>query len=147
MLKAVLFAGEKTSCVALETLAIESKQVCFLKTLRRFPQAYEMTKILNSIVPGMGYNVSHDAVSTFAVKSGVITTHDFVVKGMGFDMIGDGRLLFLDDRLAFNIRLNAQGLPGVLLFPVSKLLEYTGTGTMEAPNWKPVLLEVTGRGR
>src|SRR5579872_2872668 len=53
MLKAVLFAGEKTSCVALETLAIESKQVCFLKTLRRFPQAYEMTKILNSIVPDL----------------------------------------------------------------------------------------------
>jgi len=55
-------------------------------------------------------------------------------------MIGSGRLFFLDDRLNFNIRLNAQGLPGVLLFPVSKLLEYAGTGTLEDPVWKPVLL-------
>ena len=97
--------------------------------------------ILNTIVPGMGYNVAHDGTCTFAVRDGVITTRDFVVKGQGFNMIGDGRLLFLDDRLNFNIRLNAQGLPGVLLFPVSKLLEYAGTGTLEDPVWKPVLLE------
>ena len=95
--------------------------------------------ILNSIVPGMGYNVAHDVACSFAVRDGVITTHDFLVKGMGFSMIGDGRLLFLDDRLNFNIRLNAQGLPGVLLFPVSKLLEYAGTGTLESPVWKPAL--------
>jgi hypothetical protein len=100
--------------------------------------------ILNSIVPGMGYNVAHDGACSFAVRDGVITTHDFVVKGLGFSMIGDGRLFFLDDRLNFNIRLNAQGLPGVLLFPVSKLLEYAGTGTLESPNWKPAL---EGEGR
>ncbi|MGA3171600.1 MAG: hypothetical protein ABSE62_11375 [Chthoniobacteraceae bacterium] len=99
------------------------------------------SSILNSVVPGMGYNVAHDGTATYTVKNGVITTHDFVVKGLGFSMIGDGRLLFLDDRLNFNIRLNMQGLPGVLLFPVSKLLEYSGTGTLEDPNWKPVLLE------
>jgi len=97
--------------------------------------------ILNTLVPGMGYNVAHEATSTFAVRNGVISTHDFLVKGRGFNMIGDGRLFFLDDRLNFNIRLNAQGLPGVLLFPVSKLLEYASTGTLENPNWKPVLLE------
>jgi hypothetical protein len=101
--------------------------------------------ILNSIVPGMGYNVAHDGACSFTVRDGVIATHDFLVKGLGFSMIGDGRLYFLDDRLNFNIRLNAQGLPGVLLFPVSKLLEYAGTGTLENPNWKPVLLEGAGR--
>jgi hypothetical protein len=101
--------------------------------------------ILNSIVPGMGYNVAHDGACSFAVRDGIITTHDFLVKGLGFDMIGDGRLFFLDDRLNFNIRLNAEGLPGVLLSPVSKLLEYAGTGTLENPTWKPVLLEAGGR--
>ncbi len=98
------------------------------------------SSILNSIVPGMGYNLARDGTCTFAVENGIITTRDFVVKGMGFSMIGAGRLLFLDDRLNFNIRLNAQGLPGVLLFPVSKLLEYAGTGTLEDPIWKPVFL-------
>jgi hypothetical protein len=101
--------------------------------------------ILNSIVPGMGYNLARDGACSFAVRDGVINARDFVVKGTGFSMIGDGRLFFLDDRLNFNIRLNAQGLPGVLLFPVSKLLEYAGTGTLENPIWKPVLLEATGR--
>jgi hypothetical protein len=100
--------------------------------------------ILNSIVPGMGYNLAHAGACTFAVRDGAITTHDFLVKGMGFSMIGDGRLFFLDDRLNFNIRLNAQGLPGVLLFPVSKLLEYAGTGTLESPIWKPAI-EATGK--
>ena len=101
--------------------------------------------ILNSIVPGMGYNLARDGACTFSVKDGIISTRDFLVKGMGFSMIGNGRLLFLDDRLNFNIRLNAQGLPGVLLFPVSKLLEYAGTGTLESPSWKPVLLEAGGK--
>ncbi len=104
------------------------------------------SSILNSIVPGMGYNVAHNGTCTFAVKDGVLSTRDFVVKGLGFSMIGDGRLFFLDDRLNFNIRLNAQGLPGVLLFPVSKLLEYVGTGTLESPNWKPAIAG-TGRNR
>ena len=97
--------------------------------------------ILNTMVPGMGYNVAHDGTCSFDVRSGVLSTRDFIVKGKGFSMIGEGKLLFVDDRLNFNIRLNAQGLPGVLLFPVSKLLEYAGTGTLESPNWKPVLLE------
>jgi len=101
--------------------------------------------ILNSMVPGMGYNLAHDGACSFVVRDGIITTHDFLVKGVGFNMIGDGRLFFLDDRLNFNIRLNAQGLPGVLLFPVSKLLEYAGTGTLESPIWKPVLLEAASR--
>jgi hypothetical protein len=109
------------------------------------PMLGPFSSILNSIVPGMGYNVAHNGTDTFTVRDGVITTHDFLVKGLGFSMIGDGRLLFLDDRLNFNIRLNAQGLPGVLLFPVSKLLEYAGTGTLESPNWKPVLLEAAGK--
>jgi len=101
--------------------------------------------ILNSMVPGMGYNLARDGTCSFTVRDGAIATNDLLVKGLGFSMIGDGRLLFLDDRLNFNIRLNAQGLPGVLLFPVSKLLEYAGTGTLENPVWKPVLLEARGR--
>ena len=93
--------------------------------------------ILNDIVPGMGYNVAHKASCTFDIRDGVIQTNDFLVRGQGFSMIGGGRLLFMDDKMDFNIRLNAQGLPGVLLFPVSKLLEYTSDGAMSKPVWRP----------
>jgi hypothetical protein len=46
-------------------------------------------------------------------------------------------LNFLDDKIDFNIRLNAQGIPGVLLFPVSKLFEYASDGSLSKPVWRP----------
>jgi hypothetical protein len=36
----------------------------------------------------------------------------------------------------FDVRINARGLPGVLLFPVSKLFEYTSTDALSKPNWR-----------
>ncbi len=53
MLKAVLFGRENASCVVLETAAIESKLVSFVKTLRHFPKTYELAKILNSYAPDL----------------------------------------------------------------------------------------------
>jgi len=37
----------------------------------------------------------------------------------------------------FDMRINAQGLPGVLLFPVSKLFEYTSDEKLSKPTWRP----------
>ena len=98
--------------------------------------------ILNGIVPGMGYNVAHQATASFDVKNGVITTDDFNVKGQGFEMLGGGRVLFLDDKINFNIRINATGLPGVLLFPVSKLFEYSSDGSLSKPSWRSARLNL-----
>lgn len=103
--------------------------------------------ILNSIVPGMGYNVAHRGACSFEVRDGTIATRDFLVEGKGFSMIGGGSLFFLDDKMDFNIRLNAQGLPGVLLFPVSKLFEYTSEGTLSKPAWRPKRLPALGSAR
>src|SRR5205823_9398815 len=89
--------------------------------------------ILNNIVPKMGYDIAHKASCNFEVRDGVASTGDFVVKGNGFDMLGGGRIFFLDDKIDFNIRLNAQGVPGVLLFPVSKLFEYVSDGSLSKP--------------
>lgn len=93
--------------------------------------------ILNGLVPGMGYSNAHEAAAHFEVRDGTIATDDFVVKGQGFDMLGGGQLFFLDDKIDFTIRLNAQGLPGVLLFPVSKLFEYVSDGSLSKPAWRP----------
>ncbi|MEA3188114.1 MAG: hypothetical protein QOD99_1944, partial [Chthoniobacter sp.] len=93
--------------------------------------------ILNTIVPNMGYNIARDASCSFDVRDGVIATDDFAVKGTGFEMLGGGKLFFLDDKIDFTIRLNAQGVPGVLLFPVSKLFEYVSDGSLSKPAWRP----------
>jgi hypothetical protein len=96
--------------------------------------------ILNTIVPGMGYNMAREASAAFDVRDGVIETNHFEVKGMGFEMLGRGKIFFLDDRINFNIRINAKGLPGVVLFPVSKLLEYESNGPLSKPSWRPARL-------
>ncbi|MEI8342396.1 MAG: AsmA-like C-terminal region-containing protein, partial [Verrucomicrobiota bacterium] len=96
-----------------------------------------LSGILNGIVPGMGYNVARQAEASFDVRDGVITTGDFNVKGQGFEMVGGGKVSIPDDRINFNIRINASGLPGVLLFPVSKLFEYTIDSPLSKPSWRP----------
>jgi len=55
-------------------------------------------------------------------------------------MLGGGKLFFLDDKMDFDARINARGLPGVLLFPVSKLFEYTATDSLSKPNWRPKIV-------
>ena len=92
--------------------------------------------VLNKIVPGMGYNLARRAALTFAIADGIITTKNLEIEGKGFSMFGDGRIWFLDDRMDFDMRLNAQGLPGVLLLPVSALLEYRSVSKFSEPDWR-----------
>jgi hypothetical protein len=95
-----------------------------------------LSGVLNDIVPGMGHTVARHAAARFTISSGVIATDDLVVQGAGFSMIGNGRLFFLDDKMDFDMRINAQGLPGILLFPVSKLFEYTADQKLSKPVWR-----------
>ncbi len=102
------------------------------------------SEILNKLVPGMGYQKARRASATFSIAGGFLETKDFVIEGRGFSMIGDGKIGFLDDRLDFDMRLNAQGLPGVLLFPVSKLLEYETRGKFSKPAWRAKIIPKFG---
>jgi hypothetical protein len=51
-------------------------------------------------------------------------------------MVGHGDIHFIEDRLDFDVRVEAAG-PGVLLTPVYKLFEYKGEGPISKPNWHP----------
>jgi hypothetical protein len=55
-------------------------------------------------------------------------------------MIGHGDIDYLDDKMDMSIRLNAQGLPGLMLFPVSKIFEYESVGSAQHPKWRPKIL-------
>jgi hypothetical protein len=103
-----------------------------------------LSEILNKIVPGMGYSRAHRGTMSFNVADGIITTRDLTVKGKGFSMMGEGRLWFIDDRMDFDVRINAQGLPGVLLFPVSKLFEYRASSKLSQPEWRPKMIPRIG---
>lgn len=99
-----------------------------------------LSVLMNEIVPGLGYQRAHKASADFTVQKGVINTRDLLIQGTGFSMIGHGDILYLDDRMNMSIRLNAQGLPGIVLFPVSKIFEYESVGSARNPQWRPKLL-------
>ena len=92
--------------------------------------------ILDGIVPGLGRDVAHRASTSFTIDHGVIATDNLAVQGKGFNMLGSGKLYFVDDKMDFNMRINAQGVSGVLLFPVSKLFEYTADQKLSKPQWR-----------
>jgi hypothetical protein len=95
-----------------------------------------LSALTSAIIPGAGYSLARQAKSTFTIKNGVIHTDDFKVSGKLFGMVGHGDVHFLDDRLDFDIRIEAAG-PGVLLTPMYKLFEYKGEGPIGKPNWHP----------
>lgn len=103
-----------------------------------------LSLLLGEVIPGFGYQSARDASADFTVESGTITTRNLLIKGKGFSMIGNGSIFYLEDRMNMNIRLNAQGLPGVVLFPVSKIFEYESVGTATHPKWRPKLLPKIG---
>jgi hypothetical protein len=95
-----------------------------------------LSGILNGIVPGLGQDIAHQASASFTISSGVVATDNLTVQGKGFTMRGNGKLYFVDDKMDFDMRINAQGLTGVLLFPVSKLFEYTADQKLSKPQWR-----------
>ena len=99
-----------------------------------------LSVLLDAVIPGTGYQTSRRATCDFRVADGVIRTDNLDVEGQGFSMIGKGNLLFVEDRMDFTVRVNAQGVPGLLLYPVSKLFEYISDGKLSEPKWRPRVL-------
>ena len=95
---------------------------------------------MNSIIPGAGYQTAREATCDFRVFDGEIRTDNLDVIGQGFGMIGAGSLYFLRDAMDFSVRINAQGVPGLILYPVSKLFEYVSDGKLSQPEWRPKVL-------
>lgn len=103
-----------------------------------------LSLLMGEVIPGFGYQSANEATADFTVENGAITTRDLLIKGKGFSMIGNGSIYYLEDRMNMNIRLNAQGLPGIVLFPVSKIFEYESVGSATHPKWRPKLLPKIG---
>lgn len=95
-----------------------------------------LSELVSKIIPGTGYSVAHDANASFAIKDGVAHTDDFKVNGRLFSLLGHGDIRFVEDQLDFDVRINANVPGGVLLTPMYKLFEYTGTGSLSKPVWR-----------
>jgi hypothetical protein len=102
-----------------------------------------LSTLLNAVVPGLGVSKAHKATASFTVKDGIFNTRNLHVDGTGFTLRARS-LRFMDDTMQFYARVNARSLPGIVLFPVSKLFEYASEGKLSKPVWKPRILTRRG---
>lgn len=93
--------------------------------------------ILNQLVPDLGYSQADKAHSDFVIENGVIDMKKIDVYSDAFALIGNGRYNMVQDSVAMNMRVNMRGLMGVAFFPLSKLFEYRGTGSLNDTQWEP----------
>ena len=98
------------------------------------------SEILRTILPGVGYQTAHNATADFTIANEIINTKNLVIAGAGFSMFGAGDIHFMTSRLDMSMRLNAKGIPGIVFYPVSKLMEYISTGTVSEPAWRPKII-------
>ncbi len=98
------------------------------------------SEILASILPGVGYQSARIASADFTAANEIINTKNLVIEGAGFSMFGAGDIHFMTSRLDMSMRINAKGIPGLVFYPVSKLLEYISTGTVAEPSWRPKII-------
>jgi hypothetical protein len=93
--------------------------------------------ILNSIVPNLGYAKAGQARTTFVIRDGVISADKIDIHSATFALIGNGTYDMVNDKVDLSMRVNIRGPMGIVLFGVSKLFEYRGTGTMADTKWEP----------
>ncbi len=96
-----------------------------------------LTPLLGALLPApiKGYNVAREANCTFQLGDGFVVTDDFEALTSAFKLLSRGSIDFIKDDINFTAQARVRGLPGLVLLPVSELLEYKGEGTVGRPNW------------
>jgi AsmA-like C-terminal region len=89
---------------------------------------------LTPLIPG--FSVADAAHGHFTVAKGIIHTDDMNISSELFALIGNGNYNFITDKLSLDMRVNANALFGIPLYPISKIFEFHSDGTMKNPNWE-----------
>lgn len=95
------------------------------------------SEILNNFSPDLGYSQADKAQAKFVIEKGVIDMKKIDVYSTSFALIGNGTYDMVEDDVNMNMRVNMRGVFGVAFFPISKLFEYRGTGSLEETKWEP----------
>lgn len=89
---------------------------------------------LTPLIPGL--TVTDAAHGHFTTARGLIKTDDMNISSEFFALIGNGSYDFITDKLDLDMRVNANSLFGIPLYPLSKIFEFHADGTMHDPNWQ-----------
>jgi AsmA-like C-terminal region len=106
-----------------------------------------LSPLLSSVLPGTktGYSKARRATTTFSLADGLLTTRDFEATTNAFVLKLDGQVNLENKQVNLQARVNTRGPTGLLLYPVSKLLEFEAPGTTVDPGWRPRVLSLPGR--
>jgi len=126
--------GEENLMRGAGSIRVEDGNVFAIPVLGPF------SEILGTVLPGVGYQTARIATADFTAANEIINTKNLVIEGAGFSMFGSGDIHFMTSRLDMSMRINAKGIPGLVFYPVSKLLEYISTGTVAEPQWRPKII-------
>ncbi|OYW30202.1 MAG: hypothetical protein B7Z47_03885 [Chthoniobacter sp. 12-60-6] len=106
--------------------------------LLALPVLGPLTPVIGAFLPMKikGYNVAKRADCTFEVSDGFIVTENIEAESSAFRIFSRGNVDFIRDDIDFNAEVRLRGL-GILLFPVTQLLAYKGSGTIGDAKWNP----------
>ena len=94
--------------------------------------------LLGSLTPLIPlFSVADAAHSPFTVEKGVIHTDDLHISSETLALIGNGSYNFVADQVDLNMRVNANLIFSIPLYPLSKIFEFHGTGPMKSVKWTP----------
>lgn len=102
-----------------------------------------LSPIISAILPGgrkIGYGVANSASVDFVVEKGVLETDSFEALSPAFRLGVKGQVDLRNMEVAADATMNLKGAAGILLSPVSKLLEFRATGNVKDPRWVPTRL-------
>jgi hypothetical protein len=123
---------------------IEGSGVASLQEANIFalPLLGPLSTIISALLPGdrIAYSVARQAEASFTVSRGRVALHGFEAATRTFRLTADGSVDAVRDSVDIDARINLRGAPGMLLYPVSKLLEYHAGGTISDPGWRPKIM-------
>lgn len=98
-----------------------------------------LTPLIDGLLPRelKSYGVAHTANMGFDVRDGVLRTDSLEALTKAFRLSVDGEIDLESYEIAADASLNLKGAPGILLSPVSKLLEFHASGPAMKPVWVP----------
>ncbi len=107
--------------------------------LLALPVLGPLTPIIGAILPSpiRGYNIAKEADCTFDVSDGFIVTKNIEAQTGSFRISSRGNIDFIRDDIDFTAEVSVRGITGLVLFPVTKLLAYKGSGTISNTKWTP----------
>lgn len=85
---------------------------------------------------GFGASKARSFKMAFDMEEGRVKSDSIQILTSGYALMGTGTYDLVDNSLDATMRANMRGGPGLLLYPVSKLLEFSASGTLKEPQWR-----------